>query len=307
MRAAVIFPGQGSQAPGMGAPWRDHPAWEIVERAETAYGAPLAPLILDATVEDLGRTNEAQLAVLLTSLLAWEAVRERLGSPVAFAGHSLGQVTALIASGSLSLEKGLYFAARRADLTQQAANKNPGKMAALLGASIEQAETACQSAANDCWVANDNAPGQVVIAGTVEGVAAASERAQELGVRRVSMLNVDGAFHTPLMDEAAIALTEELSAVEFLPPSSPIITNDEAEARTDGWQIRLAEHVRRPVRWRESIINMAESGTDTFVELGYGGTLAGIGKRISPKVPVYSISDPESCEKFFAEREGENI
>ncbi len=170
MGIAVIFPGQGTQTTGMGAPWRDHPAWGVVDRAETALGEPLSSLILDAPTEQLARTREAQLAVLLTSLVAWEAVRERIEAPIAFAGHSLGQVTALIASGALPLEEGVQFAARRAELTQAAADTHPGRMAALLGASLEQAEEACRAAPDGCWIANDNAPGQVVIAGTPDGV-----------------------------------------------------------------------------------------------------------------------------------------
>lgn len=282
----------------MGAPWRDHPAWNVVERAEKAYGAPLAPLVLDATAEDLSRTNEAQLAILITSLLAWEAIKGDLKSPIAFAGHSLGQVTALIAAGALSLEDGLRFATQRAELTQQAAIKHPGKMAALLGASIEQAQEACLAAPDQCWVANDNAPGQVVIAGTVPGLEMVTSAAQDLGVRRVSLLNVDGAFHTPLMNDAAESLLVELASVEFLTPIAPVIANDDALAHVDGWPVRLAEHVRQPVRWRESVLAMIAAGASAFVELGYGGTCCGLGKRIDPDIPEYSISDPASCEEF---------
>ena len=192
----------------MGAPWRDHPAWAVVARAEDAFGEPLAHLLLDAPAETLARTREAQLAVLLTSLVAWEAVRDRVPAPVAFAGHSLGQVTALIAAGTLDLEDGVRFAARRAELTQRAADDHPGKMAALLGATVDQAEDACTAARDACWIANDNAPGQVVIAGTPDGVDAACARAKEIGVKRATPLKVGGAFHTPLMRDAADALAD---------------------------------------------------------------------------------------------------
>ena len=164
----------------MGAPWQDHPAWKIVEQAEAALGEPLAPLLLDASAEQrLSRTREAQLAVLCTSLVAWEAARPYIHDAVAFAGHSLGQVTALIAAGVIDLDDGVRFAARRAELTQAAADAHPGRMAALLGATPEQAEQACEVAPNECWLANDNAPGQVVIAGTPAGVDAAVSRAKE--------------------------------------------------------------------------------------------------------------------------------
>ena len=143
MRVAMVFPGQGTQAAGMGAPWQDHPAWKLLEQAEGALGEPLRSLVLDAPAEQLARTRDAQLAVLCTSLVAWEAVRPLADDIVAFAGHSLGQVTALVASGALDLEDGVRFAAKRAELTQRAADEHPGRMAALLGATLEQATEAC--------------------------------------------------------------------------------------------------------------------------------------------------------------------
>ncbi|MGH2685450.1 MAG: ACP S-malonyltransferase, partial [Actinomycetota bacterium] len=190
MGVAVVFPGQGTQRSGMGEPWRDHPAWTVVEQAEEALGERVGRLVIDAPPETLSRTREAQLAVLLTSLMAWEAARPALNGSVAFAGHSLGQVTALIAAGVLTLDDGVRFAARRAEVTQAAADHRPGKMAALLGATVEQAEDACTAAPDACWLANDNAPGQAVIAGTPEGLEAAAERARELGVKKVMALNV---------------------------------------------------------------------------------------------------------------------
>jgi [acyl-carrier-protein] S-malonyltransferase len=142
----------------MGNAWRDDPSWSVVERAEAALGEPLASLITDADEAVLARTRNAQLAVLLTSLIAWEALQPLPEAPVAFAGHSLGQVTALIAAGALPFDAGVRFAARRAELTQAAADAHPGRMAALLGASIEQADDACAAAPDSCWIANDNAP-----------------------------------------------------------------------------------------------------------------------------------------------------
>ncbi|MGZ6536694.1 MAG: ACP S-malonyltransferase, partial [Actinomycetota bacterium] len=258
MRVAVVFPGQGTQAPGMGAPWQDHPAWKIVEQAEAALGEPLAPLLLDATAEQLARTREAQLAVLCTSLVAWEAARPMLDDVVAFAGHSLGQVTALIASGALELDEGVRFAARRAELTQAAADAHEGRMAALLGATIEQAENACAAAPDGAWVANDNAPGQVVIAGTPEGVDAAIARAKALGVRRATPLKVGGAFHTPLMNSARDGLVAALDYISFATPTAPVVSNHDGRPYGDhpedahGWRTRLADHVTVPVRWRTS-------------------------------------------------------
>src|SRR3954469_9288522 len=206
----------------MGAPWREHPAWKLLEQAEAGLGEPLQSLVLDAPAEQLARTRDAQLAVLCTSLVAWEAVRPLAHEIVAFAGPSLGQVAALVASGALDLEDGVRFAARRAELTQRAADEHPGRMAALLGATVEQAVEACAAAPGACWVANDNAPGQVVIAGTADGVAAATARAKELGVRRATALNVGGAFHTPLMRSAAEAIPSALVDVRFAEPTKPV-------------------------------------------------------------------------------------
>lgn len=300
MGIAIVFPGQGTQQPGMGAPWRDHPAWRVIDEAEAAFGEPLAHLVLDAGPDELARTREAQLAVLLTSLVAWAAVREQVPAPVSFAGHSLGQVTALIAAGVLPLDAGVRFAARRAELTQAAADANPGRMAALLGATVEQAEDACTAAPDACWVANDNAPGQVVIAGTPEGVDAGSARAKELGVKRVTALNVGGAFHTPLMDPAAAALVAEVVDVELGTPGAPIVSNHDGQPYGDGpgWRDRLPEHVRVPVRWRTSMETMAALGASSLLEVGHGSMIAGLAKRTIPDVPVRNVATPGDLESF---------
>jgi [acyl-carrier-protein] S-malonyltransferase len=291
---AIIFPGQGTQAAGMGQVWRDHPAWEVVETAEATLGQPLAPLLLGDSAEALARTRESQLAVLLVSLVAWEASRDGLAPPVAFAGHSLGQVTALIAAGALALEDGIRLAARRAELTQSAADRHPGGMAALMGAEPGQAEEACEAAGGDCWVANDNAPGQVVIAGTPEGLERAAKSAQGLGVRRVVPLKVGGAFHTPLMAEAADGLAQVLAGVTFASPSAPVVSNADARPYDDaeGWRERLVRHLVSPVRWRPSMDTLVQLGAATLVEVGPGTTLAGLAKRCVPDVATYSIGSP---------------
>ena len=285
----------------MGAPWKGHPAWSVVDRAESALGESLAPLLLDAGAEDLARTRNAQLAVLLTSLVAWEALRPVLaGAPdletVAFAGHSLGQVTALVAAGTLTLDDGIRFAARRADLTQAAADAHPGRMAALLGAGEEQAQGACEAAPDACWIANDNAPGQIVLAGTPEGLEAALARAKELGVRRAMPLPVGGAFHTPLMNDAVSGLEAVLADLPLREPSAPIVSNDDAQPYTDaeGWRERLARHVTRPVCWRASMGTLTDLGATMFLEVGYGSMIAGVAKRTVPDVAVHGIAVPEA-------------
>ncbi len=296
MSFAVIFPGQGTQQPGMGAPWRDDAAFSLIAEAEAALGEPLAHLILDATSDELSRTRNAQLAVLLTSLVAWESIKSDLDTPVAFAGHSLGQVTAMIASGALSLHDGVRFAARRAELTQAAADANPGRMAALIGAAPEQAQDACAAAPDACWVANDNAPGQVVIAGTPDGLAAASNRAKEIGIKRVLPLDVGGAFHTPLMNAARDGLRARLVETTIVDSSVPVVSNHDGLPYTDakGWTERLAEHVTVPVRWRYCQETLAKLGATTFIEVGNGTMLAGLAKRTVPNVSVIGIANPSN-------------
>jgi [acyl-carrier-protein] S-malonyltransferase len=205
---------------------------------------------------------------------------------VAFAGHSLGQVTALIASGVFAFDDGIRFAARRAAVTRDAAVARPGSMAALLGASTEDAAAAVAAAPETCWIANDNAPGQIVIAGTADGVAAASAAAKDLGVRRVTALDVAAAFHTPLMASAAEALTADAPALVLSKPSAPVVSNEDAVAYADadGWRTRLPAHVVRPVRWRESMLTIAGLGATSFVEVGPSATLTALAKRCTPEL-----------------------
>jgi [acyl-carrier-protein] S-malonyltransferase len=287
----------------MAAPWRDHPSWVVIEQAEAALGEPLAHLVTDAPAEALTRTREAQLAVLLTSLVVWTALEPRPEAPVAFAGHSLGQVTALIAAGVVSLEAGVRFAARRAELTQAAADAHPGRMAALLGATPEQAEDACTAAPDSCWVANDNAPGQIVIAGTPDGLAAATARAQEIGVKRVLALNVGGAFHTPLMDDATAGLTTEVAHLALSTPVAPVVSNDDAVAYSDGdgWRTRLPRHVSVPVRWRSSMDTLVGLGATTFLEVGHGSMIAALAKRGAPAVTVRNVATPADIPQLTLE------
>jgi [acyl-carrier-protein] S-malonyltransferase len=279
----------------MGEAWRAHSAWSVVERAESALGEPLAHLVTTASQDELARTREAQLAVLLTSLVAWDALQPLPEAALAYAGHSLGQVTALIAAGVLPFDEGVRFAAKRAELTQATADAHPGRMAALLGATPEQAEDACAAAPGACWVANDNAPGQVVIAGTAAGLELASARARELGVKRVSPLKVGAAFHTPLMTDATVALRAELAAVEFHEPTAPVVSNDDARRYSDtaGWRERLAVHVSVPVRWRSTMDTLVGAGATTFLEVGHGSMLAALAKRGAPGVTVVNISVPD--------------
>lgn len=289
-KIGVIFPGQGAQRPGLGEPWQEHRAWAVVERAEEILARPLSHLLLDPDA-DLHRTDNAQLTVLLSSLMAWESLAPAVAAPTAFAGHSLGQITALVAAGVLSFEDGIRLADQRARHTQEAAQRHPGAMAALLGATIDQAWEACEAAAGACWVANDNAPGQVVIAGTPGGLETALDRAVATGVRRNARLAVGGAFHTPLMEDARLAFVADLGTVALSAPTAPVVSNGDGLPWSDGegWRSRLADHLVRPVQWRQSVETMAAIGVTELVEVGPGTTLAGLCRRIVPETPVRSI------------------
>jgi len=291
---AVTFPGQGSQSAGMGAPWQHTPQWKLVTQAEQVLGQEVAPLLTDTDPARLRHTREAQLAVFLTSLLAWESTKETLGDITAFAGHSLGQLTALAAAGVLTFDDAVRLVARRGEVTQAAADASGGGMAALLGADQAQAVEACAAAPGACWLANDNAPGQLVVAGTEDGLTAATDAARAGGVRKVVRLEVDGAFHTPLMQPAADELALALADSEFMPPSAPIVSNADAAACTDadGWRTRLVDHLVRPVLWRQSVDTLAELGADTFVEVGPGRVLTGLARKCRADVATELVTVP---------------
>jgi [acyl-carrier-protein] S-malonyltransferase len=270
----------------MGTPWQHTPQWSLVTQAEQVLDQEVAPLLVDTDPARLRHTREAQLAVFLTSLLAWEGTKESLGDVTAFAGHSLGQLTALAAAGVLDFDDAVRLVARRGELTQAAADASGGGMAALLGADQAHADAACAAAPSACWLANDNAPGQLVVAGTEAGLEAATEAARADGVRKVVRLDVDGAFHTPLMQTAADELEPTLTDTRFSSPSAPVVSNADAVACTDGdgWRVRLVEHLVCPVRWRQSLDTLVGLGADTFVEVGPGRVLTGLARKCRPDV-----------------------
>jgi [acyl-carrier-protein] S-malonyltransferase len=296
MSLAVLFPGQGSIVPGSGTPWKGHPAWSVVAEVEAVADRPIAPLLLDAPAEALTRTDAAQLATLTLSLVAWEALRGSLDEdPVAMAGHSLGQITALIASGALAREEGIALAVARADACRDSDDASPGRLAALLGATLEQAEAACAEAAGACWVANDNAPGQIVIGGTPEGLAAAVDAARALGVRKAMPLAVGGAFHTPLLAAAVEQWRPVLGATTFAAPSVPIVDNTDVGIRADAdaWASLLARHLVEPVRWREVQLALRDDlGVTEVVEVAPAGTLTAMAKRTIGDVSIRTAGAP---------------
>ena len=299
---AFTFPGQGSQRPGMGRPWVEHPSWEVVEEATSLAGRDVAALLLEADQEELTRTANAQLATFVLSLVILDAV-ERVGiEPSVCAGHSLGEYSALVSSGALAFEDGVRLVVERGEAMHDAAEERPGTMAAVLGADDDTVESACQRAEGEVWVANYNAPGQVVIAGTVESVEVASALARELGARKVMSMPVAGAFHTALMAPARSRLRKALSDTTFTAPDTPVVANVDARAHTApvDWPGLLSAQLCSPVRWRQSLEAMSTLGAEPLVELGPGGVLSGLARRTLPSVTALAVQKPQDVDELLA-------
>ena len=295
------FPGQGSQRAGMGEPWVDHPSWEVVGEASAAAERDLSHLLLHAPIEELTQTENAQLATTVLSLVVLDAV-ERIGlTPAACAGHSLGEYTALVASGALGFEDGIHLVVARGEAMARAGEEAPGTMAALLGIADDDAEAACMRAEGDVWVANYNAPGQVVIAGTPEGVALAGQLAKSLGAKRVLPIQVSGAFHTPLMQGARADLRKALAEVTFMTPEVRVVANVDAHVHDDPaeWPGLLSAQLCSPVRWRQTLETFAGLGLTSLVELGPGGVLSGLAKRSLPEIQSLAVSKPQDLDTLM--------
>jgi [acyl-carrier-protein] S-malonyltransferase len=299
---AFTFPGQGSQKPGMGAPWKDHPSWELVEEASTVAGRDVAHLLLDADADELRDTRNSQLATYVLSLVVLDAV-ERLGvDPARVAGHSLGEYTALTAAGVLSFADGVTLVAERGEAMQVAAAERAGTMAAIVALDDDDVAVACARTDGDVWVANHNAPGQVVIAGAPEAIAAAGEHAKELGARRILPLEVGGAFHTPFMSSARERLRKALAKADLRDAELPVLANVDARSHTTAadWENLLAAQLCSPVRWRHILNALGDDGVDLLVELGPGTALTGMAKRTLEGVTTMAVSVPEDLDKLLS-------
>jgi [acyl-carrier-protein] S-malonyltransferase len=298
---AFTFPGQGAQKPAMGAPWKGHESWELVVEASDLLGRDLAALLLDADADDLRDTRNAQLATFLLSLVVLDAV-ERLGvEPNYCAGHSLGEYTALTATGALGFDDGLRLVAERGSAMHDAGLASPGTMAAVLGLEDDDVEVACRRADSDVWVANFNAPGQVVIAGSAEGVSRAGDHARQLGAKKVMPLQVSGAFHTPYMAAARDRLRDAIAAARPRGTEVPVVSNVDARPHDDAaeWASLLSAQLSSPVRWRHCLATMAEAGVTGFIELGAGSTLTGMAKRSVPEARTIAISEPDDLDRLI--------
>ncbi len=287
---AAIFPGQGSQTPGMGKDVFDasNAAREVFENVSTTLGFDVAKLCFASDEETLRATNNAQIALYTVGVASY-AVSEFAAD--VFAGHSIGEYAALVCSGTLSLEDGARLVQKRGELMASAGDLTPGTMAAVLGLEIPIITETLAKVDGIVVVANDNCPGQTVISGAVEAVASAIPLLQEAGAKRVLPLNVSGAFHSPLMTEPSRQMAQALANAVFQ-KGKPVYANVTTRPIEDpsDWRTTLEQQLRDQVRWTDSVRNMIADGVTEFIEFGPGEVLCGMLKRIDKTVPARRFS-----------------
>lgn len=296
-----MYPGQGSQKSGMGEAWVEHPSWELVVDAAATSGRDLESLLLRADDDELRHTRNAQLATFLTSMVVFDAVQRVGVEGAAHAGHSLGEYSALTASGALDFDDAVRLVAERGEAMQVCAEAQEGTMAAVLGLDDNKVESACHRVDDDVWVANYNAPGQVVIAGSPAAVDEAGRVAKELGAKRAMGLPVSGAFHTPFMGPARDRLRKAIDQVEFRDPDHPVYANVDAMGHSSAadWPALLSSQLTSPVRWRQTLHELDQAGFKTFVELGPGTVLTGMAKRTCSGASTIKVNTPADLDALL--------
>lgn len=301
-RVALMMPGQGSQFVGMGVELAsaNPTVGRLYEEADEILDFPLSRLCREGPEDELRRTQNAQPAILLHSIAVWRSLpAEVQASVVVAAGHSLGEFSAWLASGSLSLADALRTVRRRGELMAASGAQRPGTMAAVLGLEPDVVSRLCEAVTEgECVPANFNAPGQIVISGDVSAVEAACAAALDAGARRAIPLNVSGAFHSPLMSTARDGLRQALTDVWMAEPVFPIVANAAAAPVSDQEAGRslLIEQLTSPVRWVESVGAMEAFEPDLWVELGPGAVLTGLLRRIERRRPVATAGSPQEIE-----------
>jgi [acyl-carrier-protein] S-malonyltransferase len=298
---AWVFPGQGAQKVGIGRDLHQASAAarSVFQQADAALGFALSQLCFQGPEDTLRQTVNAQPAIMAVSLACLEAAREDgllTDEPAFVAGHSLGEYTALVAAGAVGLEDGLRLVRERGLLMQMAGEERPGTMAAILGLDEETAAAVCRE--TGAQVCNLNAPGQIVIGGTLAAVEAALDLASQRGARRAMPLNVSGAFHTDLMIPAVKGMDRTLERVTLRDPQVPVLANGSARPLTSAAQLRddLLYQLNHPVQWQRSVEYMASAGVDTFIELGPGQVLTGLIRRIVPGARLLNIDSMAAIE-----------
>lgn len=312
-KVAFVFPGQGSQKAGMGRAWADaaEEARRTFEEADEVLGFPLSRLCWEGPEEELGLTRNTQPALLATSVAIYRSLAPQglFVEPVAVAGHSLGEYSALVAADALSFADALRLVRRRGELMQEAVPVGVGAMAAFIGLDDQAVAAVAEEASRGevCAVANYNSPGQTVIAGHKGAVDRAVALAKERGARKATLLAVSAPFHSPLMRPAREGMAAELAKVDFRAPRVPVVANVDAAPVITGDAARdaLVRQIDGPVRWVESVTWMAqEAGIDTFLEIGPGNVLTGLNRRIATGTVCASLSDPEQLRKLLTVEEG---
>ena len=295
------YPGQGSQFSGMGASWLDHPSWELIEEASDATNVDIADLLLNADDDLLRETQNAQLATFALSMLILDAV-ERLGlDSTGHAGHSLGEYSALTASGALDFSDAARLVSIRGNAMKKAIEEKPGTMAAVLGLEDTTVEDLCAEIADEVWIANYNSPGQLVIAGTNSAIEKASGLAKKIGAKKVTQLSVSGAFHTPLMNAARVELSEAIENTDIRPPSGIVVANVDgvAHENPETWRALLSAQLCSPVRWTQSLTTLLTMNFSTFIEIGPGKVLTGLTKRADSDTKRLNINKPSDLDQLL--------